>query len=201
MLKRCLDLLLASVLLILTAPVEALAVVLVAIDLGRPVMFSQMRAGRDGSVFRLFKLRTMRPQPDDGRTLSDAERVTALGLTLRRFRLDELPQVFLILRGDMSFVGPRPLHPQGHAPENDHLFRYRHRVRPGMTGWAQVNGNTLLAEREKLALDAVYVSRAATLFDLWVLLLTLVTIIGGERRNEQNIREALLHADCIDRRG
>lgn len=200
-LKRLLDLALALGLLLLTAPVIAATAVLVAIDLGRPAMFSQLRMGRDGEPFRLFKFRSMRHQPETGGHLSDDDRLTPLGRTLRRFRLDELPQALLILSGKMSFVGPRPLYPDGHAPENDHLFRRRHAVRPGMTGWAQVNGNTLLSEREKLALDVEYVSRASPGFDLKILWLTVLTVLKGERRNEANIERALIHADRLDRSG
>jgi lipopolysaccharide/colanic/teichoic acid biosynthesis glycosyltransferase len=201
MIKRSFDVLLSVVLICLTAPLHLLTAVLVATDLGRPVLFYQLRKGRNDSIFRLVKFRSMRPQPTDGRILDDAARVTPGGVFIRRFRLDELPQLVLILSGQMSLVGPRPLFPFGHAPENDRLFRYRHRVRPGMTGWAQVNGNTLLSEREKLALDAVYVSRTSIHFDFWILWLTFLTILRGERRHEGNIEGALRHADRINRSG
>lgn len=201
MVKRGLDIGLSLILLLLTAPLQALVAIMVAVDLGRPVLFHQLRAGQEGTTFRLFKFRSMRPQPSEAVDLSDESRVTRLGQLIRRFRFDELPQVMLILRGRMSLVGPRPLYPSGHASENNNLFRYRHHVRPGMTGWAQVNGNTLLSEREKLALDIVYVSKASPLFDAWILWRTLVTVVRGERRDEANIRRALVVADCLDRRG
>lgn len=200
-LKRLLDILLALILSAVTLPVQALTYVLVIRNLGRPAMFRQVRMGRGGEPFDVFKFRSMRPQPEDAPALSDDERVTAFGRVIRRFRLDELPQVLLILSGKMSLVGPRPLFPTGHAPENDYLFRLRHRVRPGMTGWAQVNGNTLLSEREKLALDVEYVFRATPAFDLRILWLTVLTLLRGERRNEAAIRRALIHADRIDRSG
>lgn len=199
--KRPIDVLLATVLLVLTMPVQAATAVLVAIDLGRPTMFHQVRMGRGGRPFRVSKFRSMRHQPEIGRPLSDEERVTPLGRAIRRFRLDELPQTLLILTGKMSLVGPRPLHPTGHAMENDLLFQRRHTVCPGMTGWAQVNGNTLLSEREKLALDVDYVSRASLILDLKILCLTVLTVLTGERRNEANIGRALIHADRLDRHG
>lgn len=197
--KRLMDIVLASTVLLLTAPIQVVTLVLVAIDLGRPAMFYQQRMGRNGVPFKVYKFRSMRHQPSEGSLLSDEERVTSLGRVIRRFRLDELPQAVLILKGTMSLVGPRPLYPCGHAPENDHLFRRRHAVRPGLTGWAQVNGNTLLAEREKLALDVHYASRASVAFDVKILWLTVLTVIRGERRNELEIERALIHADHLDR--
>ncbi len=199
--KRVMDVALALVLLTLTAPIQAATALLVALDLGRPTMFHQLRMGWGGQPFRLFKFRSMRHQPETGGPLTDDERVTPLGRAIRRFRLDELPQTLLILKGQMSLVGPRPLHPSGHAAENDALFQRRHAVRPGMTGWAQVNGNTLLNEREKLALDVEYVSRASVAFDIEILWLTVLTVLTGERRNEANIERALIHADRLDRNG
>jgi lipopolysaccharide/colanic/teichoic acid biosynthesis glycosyltransferase len=199
--KRLIDVVLATVLLVLTAPIQAATAVLVAVDLGRPTLFHQLRMGRGGQPFRVSKFRSMRHQPEVGAPLSDEERVTPLGRAIRRFRLDELPQTLLILTGKMSLVGPRPLYPSGHASENDPLFQRRHKVRPGMTGWAQVNGNTLLSEREKLALDVDYVSRVSLIFDLRILWLTVLTVLRGERRNEANIERALIHADRLDRHG
>lgn len=196
--KRMLDVALALILLIVTLPLQILTALLVRMRLGSPVIFRQPRAGRDGHTFDLIKFRTMTHQPASGALLSDEERLSALGRSLRRFRLDELPQVWLILRGHMAFVGPRPLYPQPHSTENEALFRYRHRVRPGMTGWAQVNGNTGLTEREKLALDAVYVEKAGVGFDLIILARTVWVILRGERRHETNIGEAMKRADRID---
>lgn len=193
------DIVLALVLLVLTVPIQVVTAMLVAMDLGRPTMFYQHRMGQGGRPFRLFKFRSMRHQPENGEPLSDDERVTPLGRAIRRFRLDELPQTVLILTGKMSLVGPRPLHPNGHAAENDILFQMRHRVRPGIAGWAQVNGNTLLREREKLALDVEYVARTSAFFDLQILWLTALTVLIGERRNEANIERALIHADRLDR--
>jgi lipopolysaccharide/colanic/teichoic acid biosynthesis glycosyltransferase len=195
------DVALALVLLVLTAPVQIVTALLVAMDLGRPTLFHQQRMGRGGQSFSVFKFRSMCHQPAGSKPLSDEERLTPLGRSIRRFRLDELPQIFLILTGKMSMVGPRPLHPSGHAPANNSLFERRHVLRPGMTGWAQVNGNTLLSEREKMALDVEYISRASPYFDLMILWLTVLTVLKGESRNEANIERALIHADRIDRGG
>lgn len=201
MIKRAFDIVLALTLLILTAPLAALQALFVAVAMGRPVLFHQARAGLNCMPFRLVKFRSMRPQPVDGPPLSDAERTTALGALIRRLRLDELPQLWLILQGRMAFVGPRPLYPDGASPENRALFVHRHRVRPGLTGWAQVNGNTLLTEREKLALDVHYVDHASLLLDLGIIAMTVATVIRGERRSEANIGKALEYADRIDRGG
>lgn len=200
MTKRVADVVMALLLLVLTLPIQVLTAALVAVDLGRPVIFRQLRAARGEGTFQLVKFRSMRHQPA-GASLSDEERVTAVGRFLRRTRFDELPQLWLILRGDMAFVGPRPLYPRAHSTSNDDLFDYRRRARPGMTGWAQVNGNTLLSEREKLALDAYYVGHASFGFDLLIVVMTVGVILRGERRNEKALKEALAYADRLDRRG
>jgi lipopolysaccharide/colanic/teichoic acid biosynthesis glycosyltransferase len=195
-----LDLVVSTPLLISTAPLLVLLSIMVAVDVGRPVLFAQKRMGRDGRVFEIFKFRTMRPQPD-GAWLSDEDQVTRLGRRLRRYRLDELPQLALALGDRMSFVGPRPLLSEVLDRCPPYLARVRARVRPGITGWAQVNGNTLLDEREKLALDVVYVSRAWLSQDLRIIAETVVVLMRGERRNEANIEEALRFANSPDRRG
>ncbi len=198
--KRILDVAVSAPLLIATAPALAVLAVLVAIDVGRPVLFHQRRTGRHGRSFELFKFRTMRPQPP-GAVLSDEARVTPMGRTLRRYRLDELPQLALVLAGRMSLVGPRPLPDEVLDKCPPELTRIRARCRPGITGWAQVNGNTLLDDREKLALDVVYGARAGLAFDLRIMLQTLVVLARGERRDEANIEEALRYANSPDRRG
>jgi len=198
--KRALDLVVSAPLLIATAPLLATLAVLVAVDVGRPVLFAQKRMGREGKVFEIVKFRTMRPQPAGAR-LSDEDRVTRLGRWLRRYRLDELPQLALVLAGHMSFVGPRPLPSEVLDLCPPDLAQVRARVRPGITGWAQVNGNTLLDEREKLALDVVYVSRAGLVQDVRIMAETVVVLMRGERRNEVIIEEALRFANNPDWRG
>lgn len=185
-------------LLLPALPVMLVEAVFVAASLGRPVLFYQERAGRNGTTFKLVKFRSMRPQAVGQPALTDEQRVTRTGLLIRRLRLDELPQLWLILLGHMAFVGPRPLYPDGASPENRALFARRGEVRPGLTGWAQVNGNTLLTEREKLALDVDYVRRYSPSFDLKILAMTILTVVCGERRNEAAIKEALDYADRTD---
>jgi len=196
--KRVMDVVVSGLLLLATAPLLAVLVVLVAVDVGRPVLFRQRRRGLHGESFELFKFRTMRPQPE-GASLSDEARVTTLGRGLRRYRLDELPQLVLVLFGRMSLVGPRPLPDQVLDQCPQELLRVRALCRPGITGWAQVNGNTLLDEREKLALDALYCTRAGLAFDLWIMVQTVVVLVRGESRNEANITEALRFANSSDR--
>ncbi|MHA7819580.1 MAG: sugar transferase [Erythrobacter sp.] len=149
---------------------------------GRPVLFLQNRSGKAKEPFMLFKFRTMRDARDrHGELLSDAERVTALGRFLRRSRLDELPGLVNVLRGEMEFVGPRPLLPTT-IDELGDAGSKRCAVRPGLTGWSQVNGNTLLTLNEKVALDLWYIDNRSVLLDLKILALTLFVMIGGEKR-------------------
>nr|WP_030499771.1 sugar transferase [Micromonospora purpureochromogenes] len=177
--KRLLDVLAAVVLLVVTAPVVTAVAVLVAVRLGRPVLFRQRRAGRHGALFEVVKFRTMR-EPDDRRGLvSDADRLTPFGRRLRATSLDELPTLWNVLRGDMSLVGPRPLLPE-------YLDRYtptqarRHEVRPGVTGLAQVRGRNELSWEEKFALDVEYVDNRSLRLDLAILVATVRTVLRRE---------------------
>lgn len=187
---RLVEVSLVLVILLISLPVALLIAALVAADLGRPVMFRQTRAGRGGRVITVHKFRTMRDlRGPDARPLLDAQRVTPLGRRLRRTRLDEIPQLLAVLRGELALVGPRPLLPAtvaGFGPDG----RRRGQVRPGMTGWAQVNGNTRLEDDEKLALDLWYVAHRRTALDLWILWLTACTLVCGETREETRIGAA-----------
>ena len=159
-------------------------------DLGRPILFRQVRVGKDGKLFTMAKFRTMRDTRDSaGRLLPDDDRVSAVGRTLRRFRLDEFPELAAILTGRMSFVGPRPLPPEILAgiPRSAE----RSVVRPGLTGLAQVSGNTLLTNPEKIAID-LYYTRVWTLWlDFRILLKTVGMVISGDRRDEALIARAI----------
>lgn len=199
MVKRTLDFIVSSILVLLTLPLQALIAGIVFIKLGRPVLFWQLRAGEGDSVFELFKFRSMLPQPLGGPMLEDQARLTDFGRFLRRFRLDELPQFWLVLNGRMSFVGPRPLYPNCTSRDNEVLFNLRRSTKPGITGWAQVNGNTLLDEREKLSLDVFYVKNQSTFFDVFIIFMTVKVILYGERRNEKEIERAIAYASCFDR--
>jgi sugar transferase EpsL len=171
--KRTIDVVGSSALLIVLSPVVALVAALVALRLGRPVIFRHERPGRNAAPFTLFKFRTMTDATDaDGRLLPDAERLTPFGRRLRATSLDELPELWNVLRGDMSLVGPRPL-------LTDYLPVYtpgqarRHEVRPGVTGWAQVNGRNDLPWADKLEMDVWYVEHRSVWLDVRILLRTL----------------------------
>lgn len=190
--KRSFDVSLAAALIALLALPAGLIALVLLLGQGAPLLFVQKRVGLNGVPFRLHKFRTMREAYDEaGRPLPDAERTAVLGRFLRRTRLDELPQLMHILRGDMSFVGPRPLLP---ATGGDASWqRGRQTVRPGLTGWAQVSGNTLLSAAEKHALDIWYVDHQSLRLDLFILLATLRTAIQGERVHRRRLECAQRH--------
>lgn len=180
LLKRGMDRLLATLGLILSAPVWLTAAIAIRVLMGGPVLFRQVRPGYRGRPFTLFKLRTMRDSRDpNGKLLPDASRLTWLGRLMRALSLDELPQLWNVLRGDMSLVGPRPL-------LVEYLDRYspqqarRHEVLPGITGWAQINGRNELTWEEKLKLDVWYVDHWSLWLDLRILGLTLVHVLRRE---------------------
>lgn len=175
--KRVLDVVGAGSALVVLSPVLAVTAIAVRRRLGRPVLFVQDRGGLDGSTFRLLKFRTMRDAVDqDGRALPDEERLTPFGERLRRTSLDELPELVNVLRGEMSLVGPRPL-------LADYLDRYsprqarRHEVRPGLTGWTQVNGRNGLTWSEKFDLDVWYVDHVSLGLDLRILWRTVAAVL------------------------
>jgi|HigsolmetaAR201D_1030396.scaffolds.fasta_scaffold39495_2 lipopolysaccharide/colanic/teichoic acid biosynthesis glycosyltransferase len=177
--KRCLDVVLATIALILTAPVLAGAALLVWLRLGRPVLFVQERSGRGQRPFRLYKLRTMTDERrPDGTLRSDRERLDPLGLALRRLSIDELPQLINVLRGDMSLIGPRPLLPR-YDPWYTDEERLRFTVRPGITGLAQVSGRNNLDWTQRLALDARYACEYSFALDVRIAWRTLVRVVAG----------------------
>jgi lipopolysaccharide/colanic/teichoic acid biosynthesis glycosyltransferase len=179
--KRVIECLISSVLLVLCVPLMAFVAVAVWTSLGLPVFFFQARAGAGTRVITVVKFRTMtgRRGPN-GALLPDDLRQTGVTALLRRLRLDELPQLLSVLSGDMSLVGPRPL-PLATVTAFGDLGVMRNMVSPGMTGWAQVNGNTLLSDQDKIALDLWYVAHANLWLDARILLLTLRTLIFGEK--------------------
>jgi lipopolysaccharide/colanic/teichoic acid biosynthesis glycosyltransferase len=199
---RRLPTLVAAVAITLLAAVPmALTAFVVWRALGRPLMFRQTRAGLGMRTFIIEKFRTMRDGRDaSGALLPDHLRETPATRLLRRLRLDELPQLLAVLRGDMAFVGPRPL-----LPETIHAFgevgRLRCTVRPGATGWAQVSGNSRLTDAQKLALDIWYIDHRSFALDIRILLLTVVTLIRGERVEPDHIAEAETHLAARDGAG
>ena len=175
--KQIADLGLALALLVILSPVFVIVAIAVRLRMGTPIFFMQPRPGQAGRVFKFYKFRTMTNEHDaDGQLKPDEQRLTMLGKFLRRTSLDELPQLWNVVQGDMSFVGPRPLLVQ-------YLDRYtpeqarRHHVKPGITGWAQINGRNLLHWDEKFKLDVWYVDHWSLGLDCQILLRTFLTLL------------------------
>jgi lipopolysaccharide/colanic/teichoic acid biosynthesis glycosyltransferase len=184
MLKRGMDILLASLALIVLSPVMLALAALVRLQLGAPVLFRQVRPGRAARPFLLRKFRTMRAACDaSGNALPDAERLTAFGRFMRRTSLDELPELWNVLTGEMSLVGPRPLLMEYLVMYSPEQAR-RHEVRPGITGWAQVNGRNALTWEERLRLDVWYVDNRSLMLDLKILCLTVRTVLTARGVNQ-----------------
>jgi sugar transferase EpsL len=180
MIKRAFDVSVAAVLLIVFAVPLAVIALVVRWRLGSPVLYVAQRPGLGAKLFPLYKFRTMADKRDEsGNLLSDEERMTTLGRMLRATSVDELPELFNVLRGDMSLVGPRPLLPQyidRYTPEQAR----RHEVRPGLTGLAQVQGRNAIGWEERLALDVLYVDTRSFLLDLRIIAQTLVKVVKRE---------------------
>ena len=175
--KKAFDRIVGATALVLTAPIVAAAAAAVRVTMGAPVFFTQVRPGLRGAPFRVVKMRTMRDARDaSGALLPDSERLTSLGLFLRKTSIDELPQLWNVVRGELSLVGPRPLLMQ-------YLDRYdtdqarRHDVLPGITGWAQIHGRNSIHWDEKLALDVWYVDHWSPLLDLRILFGTVAAVV------------------------
>ena len=170
----------AACALLLLAPGLAALALAIRIWMGSPVLFRQVRIGRGGRAFRIAKFRTMRDARDNaGNLLADEERLTALGRFIRRGSLDELPQLWNVLSGNMSLVGPRPLLPE-YLPRYSAFQRRRHEVKPGITGWAQVNGRNALGWEQKFELDVWYVDHWSVWLDIKILWMTVVKVVCGE---------------------
>jgi sugar transferase EpsL len=179
-LKRLFDVVVAGALLVLLAPLLGAVAVLVTITMGRPVLFRQQRPGLHGDVFTILKFRTMAVATDaKGDPLPDVLRITPVGRLLRRMSLDELPELVNVLRGDMSLVGPRPLLTE-YLPRYTKEQMRRHDVRPGITGWGQVNGRNAVTWEEKLAFDVWYVDNRSLRLDLRILRMTVRYVVKGE---------------------
>src|SRR5688572_8395530 len=178
--KRLFDMVATGLGLVALSPVIAVVALLVRLRLGSPVFFRQVRPGLDGRPFTMVKFRTMKDAVDAaGRPLPDAERLTPFGRFLRSTSLDELPELWNVLVGEMSLVGPRPLLME-YLPLYTPQQARRHEVRPGVTGWAQVNGRNAIGWEEKLALDVWYVDHRSLWLDLRILLLTLKKVFFRE---------------------
>ncbi len=184
--KRLFDIVIAASLLVVLAPVFIMVAVLIWFFMGRPLLFVQPRPGKGGRIFHLMKFRTMSAESGGNPgSKSEVQRVTALGRILRRTSLDELPQLLNVLRGDMSLVGPRPLLLEYLPLYSDHQNR-RHEVRPGITGWAQVNGRNAISWEEKFRLDVWYVDHQSIALDIKILAYTLIKAAVGTGVNQSS---------------
>ena len=182
--KRLFDITGATIGLLFLAPIMAILAVMVRLKLGSPVLFCQERPGLHGKPFTLYKFRTMTNATDKyGRLLSDAKRLTPFGKFLRTTSLDELPELWNVLKGDMSLVGPRPLLMEYLDLYTSEQAR-RHEVKPGITGWAQINGRNALTWEEKFKRDVWYVNHVSFLLDLKIIILTLHKIINRDGVSE-----------------
>jgi len=176
-LKRLFDIVLAAFGLLVLAPVLIAIAAAIVLTMGRPVFFTHVRAGKAGRPFKLVKFRSMTDKRDaDGNLLPDAERITRLGHFLRRSSLDELPELFNVLRGEMSLVGPRPLLVQ-YLPLYTSQQMRRHNVRPGITGWAQINGRNAISWEKKFEHDVWYVDHQSLWLDIKILFLTVWQVL------------------------
>ena len=184
--KRILDFILATVLFIITLPILLVVGILVRINLGSPVIFKQKRPGKNEKEFTLYKFRTMNDKRDDkGELLPDDERLTKFGLFLRSTSLDELPELINIIKGDMSFVGPRPLLTEYLDLYNERQ-KHRHDVRPGLTGLAQVNGRNLLEWEKRFGYDIEYVNNISFKEDVKIVFKTISLVLNRKGISSSN---------------
>ena len=183
-LKRVIDFVIAAFLLVLFGPFMLLATIFVRKKLGKPVLFKQIRPGLNGKPFLMFKFRTMRDVFDDnGRLLPDENRIPPFGKFLRSTSIDELPELINVVLGDMSLVGPRPLLTE-YLPLYSEEQKRRHDVRPGITGWAQINGRNAISWQKKFALDVWYVDNQSFWLDLKILFLTVWKVLKRSDINQ-----------------
>ena len=201
-LKRCIDVVGAGLGVIVLSPLILIVSFLIWLEDQGPVFYNQERIGIDGKVFQLIKFRSMKVNKisptEMGQVRSDNPMVTRVGKVIRRLKLDELPQLLNVLKGDMSLVGPRPTLPEQVQTYSDYEW-LRLRVPPGMTGWAQVNGNINLSWGERILLDRWYVNNRSLLVDLVILLKTTRVIFMGEIPNSNALKEAAACEDSFDR--
>lgn len=185
LLKRLLDTLLSLLAMIVLSPILLVLCLLVYSRLGTPIFFKQQRPGQNGKLFNIYKFRTMTDDRDEnGHLLPDAERLTDFGKFLRSTSLDELPELINVLRGDMSLVGPRPLlirYLDRYTPEQAR----RHEVRPGITGWAQINGRNAISWEEKFEYDIWYVDHVSLWLDIKIILITVWKVLKREGISQQ----------------
>lgn len=178
--KRFFDFVLSLIAIIILSPVYIIVAILVRVKLGSPVIFTQERPGKDEKIFKMYKFRSMTSETDEeGNLLPDEVRLTSFGKKLRSTSLDELPELFNILKGDMSIVGPRPLLVK-YLPLYNDFQKHRHDVRPGLTGWAQVNGRNAISWEDKFRLDVDYTEKCSFFMDLKVFFKTISSVLKKE---------------------
>ena len=183
--KRPQDFICALIAIIVLSPVLLITAILVRIKLGSPVLFMQERPGKDEKIFKLYKFRTMTDKKDEkGKLLPDSVRLTAFGKKLRATSLDELPELFNILKGDMSVIGPRPLLVSDMVFMSDEI-RMRHTVRPGLSGLAQVNGRNAITWEDKFKWDLEYIQKISLINDLKILISTIIKVFGRNETSEE----------------
>ena len=198
--KRFLDIVLSAGAIIVLSPVMAVTAVLVRVKLGSPVIFKQKRPGKDERIFEMYKFRSMTDARDEtGELLPDDVRLTSFGKKLRASSLDELPELFNILKGDMSVVGPRPLS-EVYLPFYTEKEHHRHDVRPGLTGLAQVNGRNNLSWEEKFAYDLQYINKISFSGDATILLKTVGKVLDHEGIGQAEAAPVSLHIERSTRR-
>ncbi|WP_246721852.1 sugar transferase [Methylosinus sp. H3A] len=186
--KRLIDACAASLLLVVTLPLAICVAYVVFLDVGAPILFWQQRIGKNGQKFLLYKFRTYRaPFDAHGRPAPEDQRLSRVGRIIRATRLDELPQLYNVIVGHMSLIGPRPLLPQDQPDDPGPRLS----VRPGVTGWAQINGGTTVSPEEKNALDVWYIKHASLRLDLEIVIGTLMVALAGERLNERAVDHAI----------
>lgn len=182
--KRLIDLAISLILVLVLSVMIAIIAILVRVKLGSPILFKQRRPGLHGEPFQLYKFRTMTDERGSaGQLLPDAVRLTSFGRFLRKYSLDELPQLFNVIKGDLSLVGPRPLLIE-YLPLYTKEQAKRHLVKPGITGWAQINGRNAITWEEKFELDVWYVENQTFLLDIKILFLTFWKVVKSEGVNQ-----------------
>lgn len=184
--KSIIDKVFALVLLLILSPVILFVLLIIFLFMGRPLLFKQKRPGKDAKIFTIYKLRTMSNEKDEeGNLLPDAKRLSRLGKLIRSLSLDELPQLINILKGEMSFIGPRPLLVE-YLPLYNEEQKKRHNVKPGITGWAQVNGRNAISWQKKFEYDVYYAENCSFFFDVKIAILSVIRIVQRDGINAEN---------------
>lgn len=200
--KKVCDVSIVILMLAMLLPLLVVTGLLVFLEDGFPIFYSQQRVGKNQTLFTMLKFRSMKvnniPVSEMGQVTSTNPLITRVGKVIRRFKIDELPQLLSVLKGDLSLVGPRPTVPE-QAEQYDDFQKMRLKVKPGLTGWAQVNGNVTLTWNERIALDIWYIDHWSFGLDLKILFLTVWVILKGEHRNDRVLEEALNYANSTYR--